>query len=46
MKEYKQIINDLCKKVHNGLIDFEKPRSEASRPTQANSEFITKSISV
>lgn len=41
MKEYKQIINDLCKKIHNGLIDFDKPRSEASRPTQANSEFIT-----
>ncbi len=41
MKEYRQIINDLCKDIHNGLIDFDKPRGEASRPTQANSEFIT-----
>lgn len=41
MKEYKQIINELCKKIHNGFINFDEPRSEASRPTQANSEFIT-----
>ncbi len=41
MKEYRQIINDLCGKIHTGLVDFDKPRSEASMPTQASSEFIT-----
>ena len=41
MKEYKQIINDICKQIHTGLIDFNDPRSEASMPTQASSEFIT-----
>ena len=38
---YKDIINDICSNIHTGLIDFEKPRSEASMPTQASSEFIT-----
>lgn len=27
--------------IHTGLIDFDEPRSEASMPTQASSEFIT-----
>lgn len=39
--EYKEIINDICGKIHTELIDFGEPRSEASRPTQASSEFIT-----
>ena len=39
--EYKNIINNICKNIHTGLIDFSEPRSEASMPTQANSEFIT-----
>ena len=42
MKKYRDIINDICKNIHTGLIDFNKPRSEASMPTQASSEFITK----
>lgn len=41
MKEYRQIINDICNQIHTGLVNFEEPRSEASMPTQANSEFIT-----
>lgn len=41
MKEYKSVINDICKQIHTGLIDFNEPRSEASMPTQASSEFIT-----
>ena len=39
--EYKNIINNICKNIHTGLIDFSEPRSEASMPTQASSEFIT-----
>lgn len=38
---YKDIINNICKNIHTGLIDFDEPRSEASMPTQASSEFIT-----
>ncbi len=38
---YKDIINNICKNIHTGLIDFDEPRSEASIPTQASSEFIT-----
>ncbi|MDY5033402.1 MAG: AccI family restriction endonuclease [Prevotella sp.] len=38
---YKDIINDICSNIHTGLIDFNEPRSEASMPTQASSEFIT-----
>ena len=38
---YKDIINDICGNIHTGLIDFDEPRSEASMPTQASSEFIT-----
>ena len=38
---YKDIINNICKSIHTGLIDFDEPRSEASMPTQASSEFIT-----
>lgn len=41
MKQYKDIINDICRDIHTGLIDFDEPRSEASMPTQASSEFIT-----
>lgn len=41
MKEYREIINDLCEEIHSGLVNFDEPRSEASMPTQANSEFIT-----
>ena len=39
--EYKDKINNICCNIHTGLIDFDEPRSEASIPTQANSEFIT-----
>ena len=38
---YKDIINNICNTIHTGLIDFNEPRSEASMPTQASSEFIT-----
>lgn len=38
---YKDIINNICQNIHTGLIDFDEPRSEASMPTQASSEFIT-----
>lgn len=41
MPHYKTVINDICKNIHTGLIDFSEPRSEASMPTQASSEFIT-----
>lgn len=41
MATYKDIINGICGTIHTGLIDFDEPRSEASMPTQASSEFIT-----
>ena len=41
MAKYKDIINNICGSIHTGLIDFDEPRSEASMPTQASSEFIT-----
>ena len=41
MTKYKDIINNICGNIHTGLIDFDEPRSEASMPTQASSEFIT-----
>ena len=41
MKTYKDRINEICSTIHTGLIDFSEPRSEASMPTQASSEFIT-----
>lgn len=41
MDGYKEIINNICRNIHTGLIDFDEPRSEASMPTQATSEFIT-----
>ncbi|MCQ2265307.1 MAG: AccI family restriction endonuclease [Bacteroidales bacterium] len=41
MEQYKDIINRICSMIHTGLIDFDEPRSEASMPTQASSEFIT-----
>lgn len=39
--EYKDIINNICSKIYSDLIEFDKPRSKASMPTQASSEFIT-----
>lgn len=39
--KYKDVINDICSNIHTGLIDFSEPRSKASAPTQASSEFIT-----
>lgn len=41
MESYKDSINSICKTIHTGLIDFDEPRSEASMPTLASSEFIT-----
>ena len=41
MELYKDAINRICENIHTGLIDFDEPRSEASMPTQASSEFIT-----
>ena len=41
MQAYKDIINEICSSIHTNLIDFSEPRSEASMPTQASSEFIT-----
>lgn len=41
MATYKDIINGICNSIHTGLIDFSEPRSKASMPTQASSEFIT-----
>lgn len=41
MARYKDIINDICKNIHTGLIDFDEPRSKVSMPSQASSEFIT-----
>lgn len=41
MAKYKDIINSICANIHTGLINFDEPRSEASMPTQASSEFIT-----
>lgn len=38
---YKDIINNICRNIHTGLIDFDEPRNEATMPTQASSEFIT-----
>ena len=41
MTSYQDTINSICKNIHTGLIDFDTPRSKASKPTQATSEFIT-----
>jgi len=41
MTEYRDIIQEICSKIHTGIIDFNEPRSKASMPTQASSEFIT-----
>ncbi|MBP5778192.1 MAG: AccI family restriction endonuclease [Prevotella sp.] len=41
MEEYKDVISSLCNNIHTGLIDFSEPRSLASMPTLASSEFIT-----
>lgn len=39
--DYKATIRNLASNIHTGLVDFELPRTEASIPTQASSEFIT-----
>lgn len=41
MINYKDIINEICENIHTGVIDFSEPRSKATKPTQASSEFIT-----
>lgn len=41
MEQYKDIIDHICNNIHTGLVNFDQPRSEASMPTQASSEFIT-----
>ncbi len=41
MNTYKDEINNICKRIHTGLIDFSEPRCVATIPTQASSEFIT-----
>ena len=41
MEIYCDKIKKICKDIHTGLIDFSEPRSEASMPTQASSEFVT-----
>lgn len=38
---YIDSIIELSSKIHTGLVDFDEPRTEASMPTQASSEFIT-----
>lgn len=38
---YQDTIEALTGQIHTGLIDFSLPRSKASMPTQASSEFIT-----
>lgn len=40
-KEYKDVISDICKNIHTGLIDFSLPREKGRKPIQASSEFIT-----
>lgn len=41
MIAYKDIINNICRNIHTGLIDFSEPRGNTPMPTQASSEFIT-----
>ncbi|MDE6772961.1 MAG: AccI family restriction endonuclease, partial [Muribaculaceae bacterium] len=41
MTEYREIIKEICSGIHTDIIDFSKPRTKASMPTQASSEFIT-----
>lgn len=41
MAEYRDIIKEICSNIHTGIIDFNEPRSKASMPSQASSEFIT-----
>lgn len=41
MEMYKDHINEICNNIHTGLVDFSMPRTKASIPTQASSEFIT-----
>ena len=39
--DYRDCVKDICDKIHTGHVDFSEPRSEASMPSQASSEFIT-----
>ena len=41
MKNYKDVIHEICHNIHIGLIDFNEPRTKGSMPTPASSEFIT-----
>lgn len=41
MNAYQESILKLCDIIHTGVVDFDKPRNKASRPSQASSEFIT-----
>ena len=34
-------ILEISSRIHTGLVDFDEPRSESPRPTQASSVFIT-----
>lgn len=42
MNSYKETISSICESIHTAIVDFSEPRSEALKPTQASSEFITK----
>lgn len=41
LMKYKDEILEISSKIHTGLVDFDEPRTESPRPTQASSEFIT-----
>ena len=41
MTQYKDTISTICSNIHSDFIDFSKPRTISSMPTQATSEFIT-----
>lgn len=41
MENYKQEIDEICSRIHIGLVDFDEPRKRTRKPTQASSEFIT-----
>lgn len=40
-KKYIDLITDLCKQIHIGIVDFDSPVELIRIPTQASSEFIT-----
>lgn len=39
--KYSDTINEICRNIHTEVVNFSEPRSKASKPTQASSEFIT-----